>query len=190
MVDVGGGKGHDLILLKNMYPDLKGRMILQDMPFVIKQAGVLPDGLESMVYDFFTPQPIVGKCLAETHLSVTINLYSRISGARAYYFHSVLHGWPDEKCLQILSNTKIAMKPGYSKLLINEIVVADENAHHLSTSMDLLMMTVVSAEERTASSWHRILPMAGFKIVKIWDFEIGTESIIEAELAEEVDANV
>lgn len=68
IVDVGGGKGHDLMSLKKMYPDLKGRMILQDISFVIKQAGVLPDGLESMVYDFFTPQPIIGKSRNEAQL--------------------------------------------------------------------------------------------------------------------------
>lgn len=74
------------------------------------------------------------------------------------------------------------MKPGYSKLLINEIVIADHGAHHLSTSMDLLMMTVVAAEERTENSWSRLLKLAGLKLVKIWNFEIGTESVIEAEL--------
>lgn len=105
------------------------------------------------------------------------------SGARAYYFHSVLHGWPDDKCLEILANITPAMKPGYSKLLINEIVIPNENAHPLSTSMDLLMMTVVAAEERTERNWGRLLAIAGLKIVKLWKFEIGTESVIEAELA-------
>lgn len=77
------------------------------------------------------------------------------------------------------------MKPGYSKLLINEIVIPDENAHRLGTSMDLLMMTVVAAEERTEHKWRHLLPLAGLKLVKIWKFEIGTESLIEAEVADD-----
>lgn len=61
MVDVGGGKGHDLILFREKYPNLPGRLILQDLPFVISQAGSLPAGLEAMPHDFFTPQPINGE---------------------------------------------------------------------------------------------------------------------------------
>jgi hypothetical protein len=105
-----------------------------------------------------------------------------MTGARAYYFHSVLHGWPDAKCLDILRTIVPAMKKGYSKLLINEIVIPNEHAHRLSTSMDLLMMTVVAAEERTEKNWNRLLKEVGLKVVKLWTFEIGTEAVIEAEL--------
>jgi hypothetical protein len=75
------------------------------------------------------------------------------------------------------------MKPGYSKLLINEVVIPNEHAHRLSTSMDLLMMTVAAAEGRTEKNWARLLKEVGLEIVKLWTFEIGTESVIEAELA-------
>lgn len=74
------------------------------------------------------------------------------------------------------------MKKGYSKLLINEIVIPNEKAHAQSTSMDLVMMTVVAAEERTAKNWGLLLEKAGLSIVKIWNFGVGTESLIEAEL--------
>jgi hypothetical protein len=85
------------------------------------------------------------------------------------------------KCLEIIRQITIAMKPGYSKFLINEIVIPNQGAERLSTSMDLLMMTVVAAEERTENNWRRLLKTAGLKIVKIWTFE-NTESIIETEL--------
>ncbi|KAJ5794560.1 O-methyltransferase [Penicillium paradoxum] len=166
LVDVGGGKGHDLVLFQKRYGDLPGRMILQDMPSVIEQAGQLSEGLEATAHDFFKENPI--------------------KGARAYYFHSVLHGWPDAACVNILKAVAASMKRGYSKVLINEIVIPDEKAHRLGTSMDLLMMTVVAAEERTEHKWRYLLPLAGLKLVKIWKFEIGTESLIEAELADEV----
>lgn len=45
------------------------------------------------------------------------------SGARAYVMHSMLHMWPDQRCQTVLENIKSAMKPNYSKLLINEHVV-------------------------------------------------------------------
>ena len=59
MVDVGGGRGQILNALRKARPDLKGQMIVQDLPREI-------DGRESseevlgMPYNFFTPQPVQG----------------------------------------------------------------------------------------------------------------------------------
>lgn len=60
LVDVGGGKGHDLVTFKKTYGDLPGKLVLQDLSGAIQQAGSLPEGIESTVYDFFTPQPVKG----------------------------------------------------------------------------------------------------------------------------------
>lgn len=45
------------------------------------------------------------------------------------------------------------------------------------------MMANFSAKERTEQNWRALLQSAGFKIVEIWTYEPGTESLIEAELA-------
>lgn len=105
------------------------------------------------------------------------------TGARAYYLHSVLHDWPDAKSLEILQNLKPAMKKGYSRLLINEHVILNKGAQAVSTGLDLLVMAVFSAAERTERQWVGLLTEAGFKLVKVWTFEPGTESLIEAEVA-------
>lgn len=64
-VDVGGAMGHQCIALRQRYPDLQGRIILQEQPFIIDQVKTNPlpgfEGIEAMVHDFFTPQPIKGK---------------------------------------------------------------------------------------------------------------------------------
>lgn len=75
------------------------------------------------------------------------------------------------------------MTKGYSKLLINEIVIPNEGAHWASTAMDIVMMSFLSANERTERGWRALLEPIGFKIAKIWTYEPGTESLIEAELA-------
>lgn len=41
------------------------------------------------------------------------------------------------------------MTRGYSKILINENVVPDRDAHWLTTSLDMVMMSVFAATERT-----------------------------------------
>jgi hypothetical protein len=97
--------------------------------------------------------------------------------------HSVLHDWPDAKCLEILANLTPAMTKGYSKLLINENVIPDLDAHWQATGLDIIMMTLTASTERTARSWSKLLADAGLRIVKIWNYEMGSESLIEAELA-------
>ena len=103
-------------------------------------------------------------------------------GARAYYLHSVLHDWDDASCLKILRNIVPAMRPGYSKLLINEYVVPDVGAAWSITSMDWLMMALGAVKERTEKQWKALLGQAGLSISRIWTYEQGTESLIEAEL--------
>ena len=63
-VDIGGATGHQCVLLKNRYPELAGRIVLQDQPFIIDQVNANPiPGIKAQAYDFFTPQPVKGtKC--------------------------------------------------------------------------------------------------------------------------------
>ena len=60
IVDVGGGRGHNLEALKKAFPNQHGRLILQDQPQTIDEIGRQLPGIESMRYDFFAPQPIKG----------------------------------------------------------------------------------------------------------------------------------
>lgn len=60
IVDIGGGIGHILEQFKQRYPDHPGRLILQDLPSTLERSERLPEGVEAMGYDFFTPQPVGG----------------------------------------------------------------------------------------------------------------------------------
>ena len=104
-------------------------------------------------------------------------------GARAYYIHSTLHNWPDHVCDIILANIKAAMKPGYSKLLINENVVPATDAHWETTGLDMIMSTLFSSMQRTRPMWYNLIEKrAGLRIVKIWSGGKGVESVIECEV--------
>ena len=63
IVDVGGGRGQALMAIKEAFPDLKGRMVLQDKPDVIEDAKAsgLPSFIEPMAASFFEVQPIKGR---------------------------------------------------------------------------------------------------------------------------------
>ena len=163
LVDVGGGVGHDLQDLKKKHPDLPGKLVLQDQPQVISTVEDPAGVFEAAGHDFFTPQPV--------------------KHARAYYLHSVLHDWGDDDCVKILEQLKPALKPGYSTVLINELVVPERDAAWPITSMDHLMLVLGAMRERTQPDWENILKRAGFKVSKIYTYEMGSESLIEAEPA-------
>ena len=70
------------------------------------------------------------------------------------------------------------MTPGYSKVLINELVIPDENASTFMTRSDITMMTLHSAMERSERQWRELLGFVGLKVIKIWTAELESERII------------
>ena len=56
-VDIGGGIGHQCAALRNRFPSIKSRIVLQDLPFSIERA-LSTEGVENTVFDFWEEQPI------------------------------------------------------------------------------------------------------------------------------------
>lgn len=164
-VDVGGLHGLDTAQLLARHPDLPAdALFVQDLPKVVAaDIERLDSRIRKLAYDFFTPQTLIG--------------------ARAYFFHAVCHDWPDAECVRILQNAAAAMTRGYSKLLIYEIVLPQQEASNLMTTLDLQLMNIVSGLERTEGHWKELLAKAGFKVVGIFRHFRAVESVIEAELA-------
>jgi hypothetical protein len=76
------------------------------------------------------------------------------------------------------------MKPGYSKLIVNEWVVPEVGATRFMTSQDMNMMNVSGGMERTESLHREYLEKAGLKVNQI--FHPGdkiSEAVIECEVA-------
>lgn len=98
--------------------------------------------------------------------------------------HSIMHDWPDHVCQFILTRVVEAMTHGYSKLLINDVVIPSTGAHWENTAGDMLMMTQLSALERTEARWYQFTEGSGLglRIVKIWYCRLpGVEGLIECE---------
>lgn len=65
LVDIGGGRGHDLLDFKARFPDAQGKLVLEDLPSVINEVREANDlagaGIETVNYDFFADvQPVSG----------------------------------------------------------------------------------------------------------------------------------
>lgn len=66
-VDVGGGFGHQCLDLRKTFPDLQGRVVLQDLQYPV-DTRLKDAGVEGMVHDAFKPQPIQGLLTPVTYL--------------------------------------------------------------------------------------------------------------------------
>ncbi|GAD96230.1 O-methyltransferase [Paecilomyces variotii No. 5] len=181
IVDVGGNHGHDLQKFNEMFPTVPGRLVLQDLPTVIKSAPRL-EGLETMAYSFYDPQPIKGEPSwnPQNKMLHGKQLIPKSIGARAYTFRAIFHDWPDHICRKILTNTSSAMEPTYSKLIIIDFVLPDTDVPLFQASLDIQMMSIGAGVERSETQWRELLHSAGFEIVRICRKNPGMEAVIEA----------
>lgn len=163
VVDMGGGKGHDLEKFVAVHPNVsKGSLILQDLPGTLEDVKT-SEAITVQPHDFFRPQPVIG--------------------ARAYFMHNVLHDWTDPDAIRILKNIVAVMEPGYSKVIVHESLISTRNPSPRVTVTDITVMACVSGKERTEKEWTGLFEAAGLFVVKVWKTALAAESVIEAEVA-------
>ena len=171
LVDMGGGSGHDVSRFASKFlpHSEKSRLVLQDLPEVITKVekdAALPGAVKPMAHNFFEEQPI--------------------KGAHAYYLHSVLHDWPDDKAIDILKALRPALLQKtvdgkMPKLLLNENVIPSKGAKSQPSSLDLMMCAFHAASERSENQWKDLVEKAGYKVTDIVVNEAFDEGIVEAE---------
>ena len=76
------------------------------------------------------------------------------------------------------------MKRGYSRILIDDMVLPDIGVSPKGALMDLSMMALETGAERTSQQWYNLLESVGLRIENIWPSQVGLESLIEATLGE------
>jgi hypothetical protein len=155
-VDVGGGMGHQVQRFSERYPDLKGKLVLEDLPIVVKHALDLPSSIEKVGHDFFTPQP------------------ASIKGAKAYYLRMILHDWPEMQAKKILGHIRDIMARD-SVVLIHEAILPETGVGIMDARLDWHMMNL-GALERTEKQWSELAEGVGLKVNGIWREEKGSYS--------------
>ena len=159
LVDIGGGVGHQCRALKAAYPDIPGRVILQDLAPTLEHALSI-SGVETMTHDFFKPQPV--------------------KGAKFYYMRNILHDHPDGSCQIILKHIKAALGED-SVILIDEMVLQNKGVHWRAAQLDIMLMSIAGAVERTEEQWNTLLESVGLKVEKIYTYtELLQDSVIAA----------
>jgi hypothetical protein len=145
LVDVGGGHGALLRDILTATPSLQG--VLFDLPRVVAGASEVLKG------DLGARSQIVGGSFFD----------SVPAGADAYLLKGVLHDWPDDDAARILCNTRAAIRPDGTLLLIENIV---DSADRPAGLMDLLML-VVGGRERTEADFRSLLDSTRFSLTRI-----------------------
>ncbi|KAJ5128887.1 uncharacterized protein N7443_006002 [Penicillium atrosanguineum] len=157
-VDVGGGHGHQCIQLGKKYPNLLGRLVLQDLPEAVNKLSPI-EGVKAEAYDFFEKEPI--------------------TGAKFYYLRRIMHDWPDNEAAKILQNIAGAMASD-SRILIDEIVMPDISAHYEATMQDLALMNMCAGKERSKQQWLDLADRAGLRIEDVHTYVPSTHTSVIA----------
>ncbi|WP_297595521.1 methyltransferase [Mycobacterium sp.] len=161
IVDVGGGHGRLLAAILETAP--KSRGVLFDLPEVVADAPELfrKYGVDDRVRieegSFFDSAP---------------------EGGDAYVLKNVIHDWPEEDAVRILKNVRAAAPPG-ARLLLCEFVIPDHDRDFHGKWVDIEMLVVAGARERTADEYGRLFDQAGFRLNRVVD-TVSPLSIVEA----------
>jgi hypothetical protein len=75
------------------------------------------------------------------------------------------------------------MKPGYSKLLVADIVVTPGSVPLRQSGMDIAMLYLHGGAQRSEKEYHQMFERCGLKIKKIWLPPGDGDGIVEAEVA-------
>lgn len=165
VMDIGGSHGQVLECLLRKLPHLSG--VLFDRPSVIESAigrGCLAsvgERCRMVAGDFFDSIP---------------------GGADTHLMCSVLHDWPDDRAVAILSNSRFALPPD-GRLLIVEMLVPDGPEWHPSKWSDIGMMVQTGGRERSRSEFDKLLREAGLALASVRDIPNSYFSLLEAVVA-------
>jgi hypothetical protein len=103
-------------------------------------------------------------------------------GAQVYYLNTVLHDWPDSRCVEILGHLKEVMTKGFSKIIINEAILPERGAPLGHAARDLGMLLMLGAYERTEAHWRKLVESAGLTVVGVFYDPVPGNGVIVAEI--------
>jgi hypothetical protein len=148
IVDVGGGRGAMLAAVLAAVPGVRG--VVADRPDVAEAAraffaGVgLADRAGAEAADFFAAVP---------------------AGGDVYCVANVLHDWSDDEAVRILRTIRAAMGPSSRLWVVEHVLDADGRGARGRRDLhlvDLHMLVMFGARERSAGEYGGLLTAAGF----------------------------
>jgi hypothetical protein len=163
VVDVGGGHGHLLCTVLEMYPGPTG--VVYDAPHVAAGATAR-----------IAAAGLAGRCRAEGG-----DFFRSVPAGDAYVMKHIIHDWPDDRATTILRNCRAASAPG-AKVVLVEMVIPAGNGPSPGKLLDLEMLVIASGKERTEAEYAALLAGAGWRLTRVVPTK-SPASVIEGEAA-------
>jgi O-methyltransferase domain/Dimerisation domain len=161
VVDVGGGQGILLEAVLTRHPHLTGTVF--DLAHVVAQEPRTTD-------------------LAPRWGSVAGSFFDEVPHADAYLLKSIIHDWPDERCVDILRVCRAGLNPGGAVLLV-EVVLGRPGYEKFAAFSDLNMLVMAGGRERTEEEHAALFAAAGLRLTRVIHTP-SRSSIVEARLAD------
>ncbi|OIW31212.1 S-adenosyl-L-methionine-dependent methyltransferase [Coniochaeta ligniaria NRRL 30616] len=148
-VDVGGSHGFVCVDLAKKYKKMK--FVVQDLPKTVETApspisedGQVAERIRLQAHDFFTEQPEIG--------------------ADVYFFRWIMHNYSTPYAIKLIKNLIPALKPG-AKVLIMDHCLTEPGTQNpwdekQIRSMDLIMLCLLNAQERTEQEFKDLFAAA------------------------------
>ncbi|MFI9808933.1 methyltransferase [Streptomyces sp. NPDC052301] len=148
VVDVVAGRGNLLAGILKQAPDVKGVLYDSEIATVDSQA-------------YFEAAGVADR-LTITHGGYLDKLPA---GGDAYLFKHIIHDFSEEDAVTALRNAREAIGPD-GKLLVIEYVLPENNENHLGHTIDLWLMLMLGAQDRTLAEYTELFAKAGFKVTR------------------------
>jgi O-methyltransferase domain/Dimerisation domain len=150
LVDVGGGRGVLVAEALRAHPQLGA--VLMD------RAAALPAAREHLA----------GCGLADRADCVAGDFFASVPrGGDTYVLSRVLHDWDDADATRILSTCRDAMAPGTRLLVVEALLPVRALDRPAAIRMDLHMLLLFGARERTEAEFRNLLGGAGFRVERV-----------------------
>lgn len=147
VVDVGGGQGALLEAVLRKFPHLTGTVL--DLAQAVAER----------------PRDA---SLAPRWAAAAGSFFDRVPPADAYLLKSILHDWPDDRCLEILRTCRAGLRPG-GVVLVVETVVGRPGFEVAAAFSDLNMLVMPGGRERTEEQYAALFAAAGLELTRVLD---------------------
>lgn len=147
IVDVGGGQGSLLEAVLTRHPHLTGTVFDQD--------HVVADQPSSVA-------------LTSRWAAASGSFFEAVPESDAYLLKSILHDWPDDRCVRILQTCAAALNPG-GVVLVVEMVLDRSGNEAIAAFSDLNMLVNPGGRERTEAEYAALFETAGLHLNQVVD---------------------
>ncbi|MFV0307910.1 MAG: methyltransferase [Desertimonas sp.] len=147
VADIGGGEGRLLAQILERHPQLRATLVEQASTARRAEtslaATTVAQRVEVAEGSFFDPWPV---------------------GPDAYVLAQVLHDWPDEQATAILRRGADVVGPN-GRIIVVERMMDEKHPEHDHLSMDLTMLAMFGAAERTLPEFEGLAGAAGLSVI-------------------------